>query len=237
MQVEDRHDADLSLILPTRGRHSMLKRFFASLIQTASRLSRLEVIMYMDDDDQQCPVADATHLQTHTVIGPRQTMGTMIRTCAAQARGRAFMLINDDAVFRTSGWDAAIADVLDTYEDGIVLVWCNDLFRRQTMPNFPVLSRKLCELMETICPSDYHRDYVDVHLFDIFQKLRALGHNRLAYLPDVVIEHLHHEAGKAQFDTTYRKPCMASDELAFIALNTRRELIAHRLAGQIRGVA
>ena len=111
MQVEDRHDADLSLILPTRGRHSMLKRFFASLIQTASRLSRLEVIMYMDDDDQQCPVADATHLQTHTVIGPRQTMGTMIRTCAAQARGRAFMLINDDAVFRTSGWDAAIADV------------------------------------------------------------------------------------------------------------------------------
>ncbi len=228
-------DVHLSLILPTRGRPRLLERFFASLLGMAHRPDELEVIMYVDDDDHSTR-SDEIPMPNHTkIIGPRETMGRMIRKCVETARGRMIMLINDDAVFRVPAWDLAVIDAVDRYPDGVVLAWCNDLFRKESMPNFPVMSRSLCELMGGTCPGEYRRDYVDVHLFDIFQKLRAMGHDRLVYLSDVIVEHLHHEAGKAGFDETYHKPRMADDELEYIAWDTRRRIVARSLAAHIQG--
>ncbi len=94
--------------------------------------------------------------------------------------------------------------------------------------------RGLCELMGGICPEDYNRDYIDVHLLDLFKKLHNLGYNRLEYLQDVIIEHLHHEAGKSEIDDTYIKPRLAADELIYIAWEYERQITADSLMKYIQ---
>ena len=41
----------ISLLLPTRGRPAWVERLFDSIVATASQLARIEVVMYVDDDD------------------------------------------------------------------------------------------------------------------------------------------------------------------------------------------
>jgi hypothetical protein len=42
---------DISLLVPTRGRPQLLQRLFDSLAETTSRLERIEIVLYIDDDD------------------------------------------------------------------------------------------------------------------------------------------------------------------------------------------
>ena len=47
----------------------------------------------------------------------------------------------------------------------------------------------MCERMNGICPEGYRRYRIDDHIYNIFNLLSVLGHNRILYLPDVVFEH------------------------------------------------
>jgi hypothetical protein len=72
----------------------------------------------------------------------------------------------------------------------------NDLILGEELACFPILSRTVCELMGSICPSEYIRTALDNHIFDIFKRLAPLGHNRIIYLKDVIFEHLNYEETK-----------------------------------------
>lgn len=227
----------ISLLLPTRGRPALLGRLLDSIVATAQDAGRLEVVLYLDEDDPPSHDLDHPELTVRKLIAPPAKMGAMLRAAYEAASGQTVMLLNDDAVCRTPGWDAALTGALARFPDGIGLAWCNDLYRGPAMPNFPALSRESCEAMGGICPGQYSRDYVDTHLFDVFRKLQALGQDRLVYLPDVVIEHLHFEAGKADFDPTYAKPRSFADELTYIAWEQQRQLIAEDMAKRIEEAA
>ncbi|MCH7651437.1 MAG: hypothetical protein IIA63_09820, partial [Nitrospinae bacterium] len=45
--------------------------------------------------------------------------------------------------------------------------------------------------------------FIDYHLMDIFKRLQVLGEDRVVYLKDTVIEHLHYRYGKSEVDATY----------------------------------
>jgi hypothetical protein len=225
----------ISLIVPTRGRPAAARRLLDSLAATAAEPDRLEAVLYVDRDDAPSRAIDHPGLRVVRRIGRRATMGRMTAACLAATAGQYCMLLNDDVVCRTDGWDARLVEAFERFADGVALVWCNDLFRGRRIPNFPALSRTACRVMGGLCPAAYRRDYIDTHLLDVFCKLKALGHDRLAYLPDVVIEHLHHQAGKAAPDATSVKARQAADELTFIAWEARRAVIAARLARHIEG--
>ncbi len=224
----------LSIIVPTRQRVDSINRLFDSIESTVEVVDRLEVVLYIDNDDYDTQVIERPMLNLVKLIGKRTNMGEMTRQCYEASSSHYILLLNDDTVCRTKGWDTRILRAFDKYPDGIALVWCNDLFRGSAIPNFPALSKNLCELMGGICPVDYSRDYIDTHLLDIFKKLHGLGHYRLEYLQDVIIEHLHHEAGKAEIDNTYIKPRLAADELTYIAWEHERQIIAVLLAEYIQ---
>ena len=78
------------------------------------------------------------------------------------------------------------------------------------MPRFFQSCRSLCEVMGGTCRATT-AGIMSMCTCSTF-KLRR-GSYRLVYLSDVIVEHLHHEAGKAGFDETYHKP-MADDELS-----------------------
>jgi hypothetical protein len=99
------------------------------------------------------------------------------------------MLLNDDVVVRTAGWDDRVLPWLHWFADGIVLVHVNDTLLRHHLCTFPLVSRTFCELAGGICPREYQRYRIDDHLEDVFNLLAALGHRRAVYLDDVVFEH------------------------------------------------
>ena len=214
---------DISLLVPTRGRPKLLRRLFESVAESTSRLEKIEIVLYMDDDDLSTHEVTHPSLQLIKLIKPRgEKMGRMNRMCYEASRGRFVMLMNDDVVFRTKAWDARVLDAFARFPDEVALVYGNDLHQQEAMATLPIVSRAVCDAMGGICPRDYLNVYIDVHLFDVFKKLAKLGYPRTAYLEDVIFEHLHHEVGKSSLDATYVKKNEQFDDLLFINLEDER---------------
>ena len=178
----------LSLIVPTRGRAVSLSRFLDSVASTASDLSRIEIVLVVDDD----AIPDLTdpRLRLSWAVGPPgRTMGALDADGYAASHGTFVMLLNDDVVVRTPRWDDRILAASNHFIDGVVLVHVNDTLMGQNLCTFPLVSRSLCELMGGICPRDYLRYCIDDHIEDIFNLLAFLGERRTIYLPEVIFEH------------------------------------------------
>jgi hypothetical protein len=179
----------LSLIVPTRGRPRMLQRMLASAAATARNPEQLEIVLVTDEDN---PVRarEIPRLAVKEVAGPPgRTMGKMNNDGYAASSGEYVMLLNDDVVIRTRGWDRTILHCFRRFPDPIALVHVNDTLIRDYLCTFPVLSRAYCELIGAICPVEYERYRIDDHIEDVFNMLAWLGVRRTVYLPDVVFEH------------------------------------------------
>jgi GT2 family glycosyltransferase len=178
-----------SLLLPTRDRIELVNRFFQSLVDTTTNIEDIEIILAIDEDDVSSQNINHSLLNLKKVILPKgSTMGDLNRSCFEASSGRYIMLVNDDIIVRTKNWDKAILEVLHNYEDEVVLIHVNDLLFRETLPTFPLLSRKTC-LEIGLCPSEYQRYRIDDHIYEIYNLLAYLGHKRIVYLPDIIFEH------------------------------------------------
>lgn len=225
---------ELSLLLPTRERPALVQRLFDSVVRTTSDLERLEVVLYIDEDDHESREIFHPGLSLVKIIGsPGQTMGNMNRACYEASHGRHVMLINDDLIFRTRDWDTRILEAASRFPDEIALIYGNDLDQGEAVPTFPIVSRTVCEILGEICPRAYRNLHIESHLLDIFKQLARMGHNRICYLHDVIFEHMHHVLGKAIVDSTYVKKNQRADDLLFIALDEERAFKAKLLAQHI----
>jgi hypothetical protein len=203
---------------------------FDSLVRTTTNLTALQVVLYIDADDGATQEISHPELSLVRVVGhPKQTMGNMNRACYEASHGRYIMLINDDVVFRTHGWDTRVVEAASQFPDGIVLIYGNDLDQGEGVPTFPAVSRTVCEIVGEICPRGYQNLHIESHLMDIFKRLARMGHNRICYLDDVIFEHMHHVIGKAVVDSTYIKKNQRADDLLFIALDDERAFKARLL--------
>jgi hypothetical protein len=224
--------AEISVLLPTRGRPARAERMLRSLAETAADPDGIEIILLVDRDDAPSHAIDTAGLRTTRLIRRRTSMGVMTDVCYRASAGRHVMLANDDIVFRTPGWDAIVLDALIRHDDGVAFVWGNDDFTGG--PTHPFLPRAACELMGGVCPTAYDRLFIDVHLYNVFRKLKALGHDRMYFLPDVLIDHVHADAGKETIDETYVKGHARNDEILYIHFEEERQRIAEDLSRHIQ---
>jgi GT2 family glycosyltransferase len=219
---------DLSLLVPTRGRPHLLRQLLESIRATTHRTESIEVVLYVDDDDEATKALTFDGLPVVRIVGaPDESMGRMFASCFEAAHGSRLMLLNDDVVFRTSGWDAAVASAFARFPDGIALVYGNDLDQGRRVPTFPIVSRRTCEIVGGICPPGYLNLHIESHLHDIFRQLASRGHERTVYMPDVVFQHLR--------PATSRKRDPAHDDRLFLSLAEEREAVAEKLARHIEG--
>lgn len=224
----------ISLLLPTRGRPDLARRFLASVVECSTHLSDVEVVLCVDDDDPKSFEIDHPALEVRRIVGPRRTMGAYNSDCLAKSRGEIVILVNDDLVIRTQDWDDRVRAIHRSVPDQIYLAYANDLLKKDRLSTFPILSRRTCELLAEPYPSSYRGAFIDYHLMDIFKRLEKCGWNRLNYLPDVVFEHLHYRTGKAKNDDTYRARGRFADDMLFVGLAPMRAAACHRLAVAIR---
>ena len=186
-------DPKISLLIPTRGRPDNLSRLFDSIKQTSSRVDGVEVVLVVDDDDLDMLAFEYEGVfYKRAVVRPGRRMGELNMTAYKASSGKYIMLLNDDVIIRTPGWDDKILACFRSYADEIVLVHVNDLIFKERLCTFPFVSRRFCDLAGELCPEEYHRHRIDDHIYNIFNLLGVMGRTRIVYLPDVVFEHEHY---------------------------------------------
>lgn len=226
----------ISFLLPTRGRSDLVNRFFSSIVETTSHLKDIEVVLYLDEDDTGSHNLDSADFRVVRIVGPMLSMGGFNSACLEKATGDVIILANDDMVIRTPGWDSRIRALHAKFKDQIYFSYPNDLFREGRIPVFPIISRRVCKLLDDPYPAVYQKYFIEVHLFDIFKRLQHAGFDRIYYYDNVRFEHLHYRAGKATYDETYSlaRNKRFDDDMTFVALTAMRSKNANRLISAIR---
>lgn len=226
----------LSLIVPTRQRPEQLRRFLDSIQRTISSIHDIEIILVVDADDVESSTTSHETLRVRSVIvEPGQTMGALNSAGISASRGQYVILLNDDVVVRTIGWDKRIRTALRRFRDDIVLVHVNDTLFCDRLCTFPLVSRTFYRLAGGIIPG-YHRYRIDDHIEDIFNMLAALGKRRTLYFPDLVFAHLN-TVERSEGDHVYASDpaILARDDKLFFDLAERRKDLVLRLLEHIEG--
>ncbi len=103
---------------------------------------------------------------------------------------------DDDRFPRTPGWDLAVADAMKP----LGVVYCNDLHQGDAVAGGAFFDAEIIRRLGYMVPPTIQHLYMDNYM-------KALGEalGTLTYLPDVIIEHMHPDAGKADMDDGYRQ--------------------------------
>lgn len=220
----------ISLIVPSRGRPVALWTMVASAEATANDPDQVEVCVRLDDDDPEGAdyLAQAYPLATNNVVAKRGVMANAWNDAAAVARGDILMLAADDLRFRTRGWDTAVRQAVEKVHDRIVLVYARDGHADERMATHPFVTKEWVAAVHRFTAPYFESDYVDLWLHDVATRI-----DRITYLPDVLIEHMHPSFGKGEWDKTHEDRLARAKGLSLPALwahcEPEREQEAQRL--------
>jgi len=102
--------------------------------------------------------------------------------------------MGDDHRPRTLGWDALLEAPAKNR-----IAYGDDLLQRQSLPTAVAMPRRFVEALGFMAPPVLHHLYVDNYWASLG------GQVGLEYVPQVVIEHMHPVAGKADWDDEYKR--------------------------------
>lgn len=225
----------ISLIVPTRRRPLLLQSLLHSVAATADHPEAVEVVLVIDRDDTESQAISSDRLPIRRkIVSPGLTMGALNIAGYHASAGRYLMLLNDDVVIRTPGWDTSFRTCFEQFPDEILLIHVNDRLFETVQCTFPVVSRAFCRLVGEICPSEYIRYRIDDHIEDIFNLLAALGARRSVYLRDIVFEHKNYDV-QTNGDRKYRcdREVLTADAARFESRFGERKQAALRLMAAI----
>jgi hypothetical protein len=107
-----------------------------------------------------------------------------------------FTFIGDDHRFKTADWDVCLMRAIG---NDAGLAYGNDLLQGQRLPTAVMMSAAIVRNLGGMVPPKMRHLYLD----NFWKKLgEDIGN--LSYLEEVIIEHLHPVAGKAEWDEGYK---------------------------------
>lgn len=188
------------VIVPSRGRPDNVDDLIKSFSLTR-RYASLLVVVDDDDDMLDTYVARSETYPTWAALSvtPRQRLGPTLNDYAVRHAPLydiiAFM--GDDHRPRSPRWDERFATSIARM-GGVGLAYGNDLIQGQNLPTAVWMSSCIVEALGYMVPPGMTHLYLDDFWKALGQRLQ-----RLAYVHDVVIEHMHPVAGKAPWDDGY----------------------------------
>jgi len=187
---------NLVVLVPSRNRPQNIEDLIKSFDETETES---DLIVIVDDDE---PQMDAyLQLGCDVLMVEKQGKG-MAKPLNFAARHyahkyRHFAFLGDDHRPRTKNWDLHFINTLD--ELGTGLVYGNDLFQGENLATAVGMTGNIVNALGGMVPPDMIHLYLDNFWMTLGKDLNALR-----YIPEVVLEHLHPVAGKAEWDEGYR---------------------------------
>lgn len=185
---------DLLVVVPSHHRPRNIDRLWQAMADTCRGDTHLLVGVDSDDPTlSQYPEGP----EYESWLGVHQVVA-WVNVLAPPRAGqyRYIGMIGDDNLPRTPGWDLRIMDALEHAE----FAFANDLYPYYTplhCANHVFTHGRVIEALGYFGPPPIRHMYIDV-------AWTAWGEaTSMAYLGDVLIEHLHYTLGKAEADASY----------------------------------
>jgi hypothetical protein len=195
---------ELVMIVPSRGRPDAARDLAATFQNTCTAGTRL-VIAIDDDDPTRHAYADALSaypvLTLTTMPGPSTMVKTLNRAAmnavdiGGSSYGGAWAVgfMGDDHRPRTFGWDQRYIEALRRLKTG--MVYGDDLLQGENIPTQIAMTADIVRALGHMAPPVLTHMYVDNYWLDLGNVFGIIR-----YLPDVIVEHMHPIARKAQWD-------------------------------------
>ena len=233
------------VIVPSRARSGRLTVMLDAVLSLSGPGTHVAVCT--DDDDPERDEYDELreavreHYPGRTFWhrGPRKNLAGWTNLIAEWPRAARYGYLasfGDDHGPRTAGWDERLASAIETI-GGTGIAWGNDLHQHENLPTAPVISADIPRVLGWMVLPGVVSKFCD----NAWRDIADLAGCR-AYVPQVIIEHVHPDAGKAALDDTYRdgNAHWARDEAAYLAwAQNQRDLDAQavRNARRLRAMA
>lgn len=192
------------MIIPSRDRPESIKELFKTFEAYSTNRSRLLVALD-DDNDFKYNRIPGIHYTVDKRLGCMGTLNKVALKFVDEYRYLGFM--GDDHRFRTDGWDEILIQKLE--EKGINgIVYANDLYPYNDLPTSVVMNSHVVKELGYMVPPVLKHMYADNFWLELGT---ALG--SIAYVPEVIIEHMHYSVGKSEKDESYQEttPLMQQD--------------------------
>lgn len=231
------NDKNISILLPTRARVLRLTNFLLSADATASGKHKIEVILGIDEDDEETKQFEI-ELKTLTYkksIAPRNSMGAINTRCFNDSSHDILILCNDDVTVCTESWDEKIINAASRYAQDVYLLYPKDGHKSSSLSTFPIISRRCANLLAWPYPKQYMGSLIDLHIYEIFQRLNKLGYDVSNELHNVFFEHEHLQKDPSMYDATYADRKRFIDDSTFYSLLYLRRAQARVLIEALSG--
>lgn len=212
------------IIVPTKGRPHLLKRFLDCCVET----SVTETILLVFDGPEDRSTYEKKYFMPFTVRELIVPKGTPLSGCfnaAVEAYPDALYYgqASDDCTPETPRWDVKLRDAC--LPDKVS--WPCDGLGSLKLPGFGFLGGDLVRKMGFFYPPQIKHWFTDNFLGMLVNRLK-IG----AYLPHVMVRHRHYINGLAEEDDTYKnQPDHNADGLAYAAyLKGEMDALCERLA-------
>lgn len=180
---------DLLVIIPSRGRPESVLPVAADFF--ANGTGKADLMFATDDDQPEYPYLRGIQYRR----GPRLRMNGTLNAAALENvdKYKYIGFLGDDHRTRTPGWDEKVIEALQDHN----VVYGNDLIWGEGLPTAVFLRAEVIKRLGFMAPPCLIHLYLDNFWLE-------LGRNTsIKYLPDVIIEHLHPSAGKADWTPEY----------------------------------
>ena len=202
------------MVVPTRSRPGNAARLARAFRETRADAT---LVLGCDDDDpclgEYVSVADEFMTFVRLDFRPRTTMAATLNALAPglAVEFDAVGFMGDDHLPRTPNWDATVLRVLRQHPG---LAYGDDLVHGRALATSIFMSSSVVLTLGYMSPPGIGHLFID----DFWMELGSRAH-ALTYLPDVVVEHMHPIAGKAERDDGYERvnspEVWARDEAAY----------------------
>lgn len=196
------HAQGLKVLVPSRGRPDNIRRLIDSWGPGGD--THHELVVGIDYGDETATeyfrVRKEHSFVIHIGANDQRGMARVLNTLAASHcwNSEVVGFMGDDHVPRTQDWQARVLDWCRAHP--FTVMYGDDTIHGRNLPTAVFMDAKIVRMLGYMVPPDAH------HLFlDNFWKFLGESLGTLHFDPQLVIEHMHPIAGKAEWDPGYRE--------------------------------
>jgi hypothetical protein len=189
----------LLVICPSRSRPKLCNEMVDSFLKT-QKMSTLKLLLDMDDPCLDEYISLIGSKVPYTIAQRKPVTNIINENWKFSSHCfRWFSVTNDDFIYHTDSWDLKMIGTLKLH-GGLGIVYGNDLLQMANMPTTSIISREIPEALGWL------QMPLLTHLFgDTVWQLIGSKAQCLHYRADIIIEHRHYFARKADQDDIYKR--------------------------------